>query len=394
MRLRPKVFSRNLCTKNMLQQKLDEAQNDFTEILANATTTNVECSRLKTQCHYALACIALARDADKTTASNHLKAGIAGATEQNVKMRMQSVLDQIANNNDNFVLRKSNTPVFSMLPQTLITTQRAISPVKHSTLIKTPVALSKEWMKKVVAITGSGISVESGLRTRQDLWSDPLWNRDACVSIAGFHENPNALWQLVKSFLSDAPNYRPTPNRNHFALARLEEAGILKGIITQNVDELHQQAGSKNVIELHGSLNRVICTTSSCTAQRAPIRDCASIISKQPNGEGVQITCECGGILRPDVVLFGEVVPETKKNAALDMLSDCELLLVIGTASDVAPASDLIRLANTKKTRILEIGLSPTMISDRYTDWRFESDGQACGDFLVNLVEKSIANKQ
>jgi NAD-dependent deacetylase len=200
-------------------------------------------------------------------------------------MRLENVLDQMAHNAEGpFVLRHSNAPVLSMFDwstDVFLTSRPSVGGAKKA-LSTTPSLLAEVLLKAkcAVALTGSGISAESGLRTRQDLWSDPLWSRDRCVSVTGFHREPADLWRLVQSFLSDVSNFTPAPNRSHAALAQLEAAGVLRGVITQNVDELHQKAGTNEVVELHGSLSRVVCR--SCNTHHG---SCADVLAKREKSD-------------------------------------------------------------------------------------------------------------
>ena len=221
-------------------------------------------------------------------------------------------------------------------------------------------------MTNVVAITGSGISVASGLKTRQDLWESGQWQRDKCVSVFG---EMDVLWRLVHSFLADADpvTLEPVPNAAHYALTELERCGVVGAIVTQNVDGLHQLAKSKNVIELHGSLMRVKCASCGCMQQQSCV-DYLHRVSAQPSS-----CTRCGQPkLRPDVVLFGEVVAQTEYSQASKAIADADALLIVGTACDVSPTADLIaRYAETKKP-IIEIAKQSSLITHRFRTLFFE----------------------
>jgi NAD-dependent deacetylase len=206
--------------------------------------------------------------------------------------------------------------------------------------------------RRIVALTGAGISSASGLSTRKQLWK--RFDRDAAVSAIGVRRDPGVLWRVVRDFLGEEGH---PPNAAHQVLARLPG---LVAIVTQNVDELHWQAalpGSQvPVLELHGTLSRMRCTdcgaldahpASAYLAQPAPPR-CAS----------------CQSPLRPDVVLFGEQLPARALEVALDEVLRCDLLLVVGCAMDVAPASELPRLAAGRGAQVVELKRTPSRISD------------------------------
>jgi NAD-dependent deacetylase len=187
-----------------------------------------------------------------------------------------------------------------------------------------------------VALTGAGLSTASGLRTRKQLWE--TFDRDRAVSVWKFREDPRVLWAVVRDFLGDSS---PAPNAAHLALARLP----LLGIVTQNVDGLHQAAGSRGpVVELHGSLEATRC--DACGARGPACRE----LLEQPLP-----SCVCGEALRPDVVLFGEWVARERLAQAAQLASTCDLLLVVGTAADVSPAADLPRLAAARGAVVVEV---------------------------------------
>lgn len=204
--------------------------------------------------------------------------------------------------------------------------------------------------RSILALTGSGMSVGSGLATRKDLWK--RWDRDAAVSVFRFREAPGVLWEVIADFLGDGP-HRPAPA--HLALAACP--GLL-GIITQNVDGLHQEAHlavhgalapMPPVIELHGTLLETRC--HACDARTG--RTAASYLGP---GRRRPPPCErCGGPLRPDVVLFGERVAPQRMRQSLELVRRCDALLVAGTAMDVAPASELPRVARELGIVVIEV---------------------------------------
>lgn len=204
---------------------------------------------------------------------------------------------------------------------------------------------------KIVALTGAGISAASGLQTRKQLWQ--RFARDEAVSAVRFHADPRTLWSVIAEFWGDR---RPQPNPAHLALARLPN---LLGVISQNVDELHQAAAvdpSSPILELHGSLLRTRCT--ACDAFGPP----ATTLPRDESG--LPPPCPCGGPLRPDVVLFGERVPSRVLAAAARLVVQADMLLVVGCAMDVSPASELPVLAALAGATVVEIKRQPSRLSE------------------------------
>lgn len=207
----------------------------------------------------------------------------------------------------------------------------------------------------VVALTGAGLSAESGLRTRKELWRQH--SRDDAVAIWKFQENPAVLWGVIRDFLGEGGH---RPNEAHRALARLSG---LAGVITQNVDGLHQQAHRDEhgqeapypILELHGSLDRTLC--HGCGHRDGG--PCSGYV----RGPLPPRCPRCGGAIRPDVVLFGERVDPALAGAALRLVAGCSLLLVVGCAMDVAPASELPRLARACGARVVEFKRSPSRLA-------------------------------
>ncbi|MBM4285453.1 MAG: NAD-dependent protein deacylase [Deltaproteobacteria bacterium] len=208
-----------------------------------------------------------------------------------------------------------------------------------------------------VALTGAGISVESGIpdfRSRGGLWErfDPM----EYATIQAFRRHPAKVWTMLREM--DALLVQARPNPAHLALAALEAAGLLAGVITQNVDNLHQAAGSRKVVEYHGNAHRFVCLACG----RLTPREGLDFASGPPS-------CDCGGLIKPDVVFFGEPIPPAAQKEALDLASSCALMLVIGTSAEVAPASYLPFTAKDHGALIVESNLETTNLSRRLTDY-------------------------
>lgn len=204
----------------------------------------------------------------------------------------------------------------------------------------------------VIAFTGAGISAESGIPTFRG--KDGLWNRYNPAELAspeGFRNNPKRVWEWYRWRMEIISKAKP--NMAHRILAKLEQLGYLKAIITQNVDGLHQRAGAKNIIELHGNIWRVKCI--KC--------DYNSKINEPP--QNIPPKCpKCNALLRPDVIWFGEALPQNQWNKAVIEVSKADLMFVIGTSLLVYPAAQLPMIVINNGGKIIEINLEPTYISN------------------------------
>lgn len=210
---------------------------------------------------------------------------------------------------------------------------------------------------RAVALTGAGISVESGIpdfRSKGGLWErfDPR----EFATIQAFRRNPAKVWTMLQEM--EAVILAARPNPAHLALAELEARGKLMGVITQNVDNLHQAAGSRNVVEYHGNALRFVCLSCRGRWERAALD-----FSRLP------IYCHCGGLIKPDVVFFGEPIPAAAQEAAYELVSACDLLIIIGTSGEVAPASFLPLTAKEAGAVILENNLDHTLLTRTVTDY-------------------------
>ena len=208
-----------------------------------------------------------------------------------------------------------------------------------------------------VVLTGAGISAASGVpsfRGHSGLWEkyDP---RDH-ATIQAFRDDPEKVWEMLWDL--DAILDEATPNPAHDAIAELERLGVVSSVITQNVDGLHQDAGSREVIELHGSRRTLTCLDCARTFARE------EVLAEVERGT-VPRCRACGGHLKPDVVLFGEELPHDAIRRARQEVTGCDDLLVVGTAAEVEPAASLPRLAREEGARIWEINPEPNLPTDR-----------------------------
>ncbi len=207
-----------------------------------------------------------------------------------------------------------------------------------------------------VALTGAGISVESGIpdfRSKDGLWS----KYDPCeyAYIDSFRIAPEKVWKLLNEMVTLFD--RVNPNDAHLALGELEQMGIIKTVVTQNIDSLHQRGGSSDVVEFHGHFRSLHCDNCSRMFTRQEV----SLKTLPPR-------CSCGGPIRPDIIFFGEGIPRDAYSRALEAAERCDLMLVVGTSASVAPASQLPRVAKNRGARLLEINPVASELTDGMTD--------------------------
>lgn len=213
--------------------------------------------------------------------------------------------------------------------------------------------------RHAIAFTGAGISTPSGIpdfRSAQSgLWEnvDPL----LVASIHGFRQNPRAFYDWVYPLVSTIMNAHPNPA--HQALACFEQMGLLKAVITQNIDRLHQCAGSRCVYELHGHLGEATCVQCFHVVAGEPI------INKFLADRAIPRCPDCGGVLKPNVILYGEQLPYKIVQAAQDASNQTDLMIVVGSSLEVAPASDLPLRALRGGAKLVIINLSPTHLDAR-----------------------------
>jgi len=211
---------------------------------------------------------------------------------------------------------------------------------------------------RVAVLTGAGVSAESGVPTFRA--SDGLWEGHRIEDVAtpmGFERDPELVWQFYNQRRVNVSKVQP--NAGHLALAKLEKRwGIRFTLATQNVDGLHQRAGSKNVLELHGCLSRTRCTGCELIEDRG-LED----LGKRPE-------CPtCSAPLRPDIVWFHEPLNDEIWSAAQDAAARCDVLLVVGTSAVVYPAAQMIPLAKNGRferaipANVIEFNLAPTEAS-------------------------------
>jgi NAD-dependent deacetylase len=231
--------------------------------------------------------------------------------------------------------------------------------VEEVKLNKAAAALRKSHY--AIAFTGAGISVESGIppfRGENGIWSkfDP-----DTLEVGFFYEHPVESWKVIReifyTFFGDAK-----ANKAHIALAKFEEKGLLKSVITQNIDNLHQQGGSKVVYEFHGNSQKLICT--KCHAVYTP-----GLIDL----DHLPPVCgTCSGLIKPDFIFFGENIPFDAYENSVDAAGKADVVIVIGSTGEVMPAAQMPYLAKQNGASIIEINTTPSKFTHAITDYYLE----------------------
>jgi NAD-dependent deacetylase len=213
--------------------------------------------------------------------------------------------------------------------------------------------------RRAVVLTGAGLSTPSGI---PDFRSEGtgLWSRDEpmlVASLSTFRTAPEKFFQWFRPLANQIFNARPNPA--HIAMAELEKAGRIHAVITQNIDVLHQKAGSKNVIEMHGTMNTLTCVR--CYHQ-----------VESSNYIGAFVECgeiprcpKCSSVLKPDVILFGEQLPQSAWYRAQRDARECDLMMVAGSSLEVLPVAGLPMQALDRGAHLIIVNNSPTYLNVR-----------------------------
>jgi NAD-dependent deacetylase len=232
--------------------------------------------------------------------------------------------------------------------------------------------------RRAAALTGAGISIDSGIPPFRG--AGGLWERFDPMEIAhidAFMRNPAMVWKVLVKDLKDVID-RARPNDGHRGLARLERLGILTCVITQNIDGLHQMAGNTDVIEFHGTFAWQRCIqcdrrieTSKVDASQLPPR------------------CACSGILRPDAVFFGEMIPPVALWRSQEVAARCDVMLVVGTSAVVQPAASMPVIAKESGAIVIEINPEPTALTGRISNYLIRGRaGEVMNRILAGLEAK------
>ncbi len=226
--------------------------------------------------------------------------------------------------------------------------------------------------RRVVALTGAGVSQESGLRTFRDPQTG-LWAKHKPEDLASpqaFRRDPKLVWDWYAWRREALKGVRPNPG--HYALVDLENRIPEFTLVTQNVDGLHRMAGSRRLFELHGNIQRVRCSECGRFAE-----------DWTEDSEDLPRCQACGGLLRPDVVWFGEALPRLALQAAVEAARSCELFLSIGTSGVVQPAASLAYAAHNRGAGLIEVNPDPTPLTPK-VDYFLQGKS---GELLPALVQ-------
>ena len=225
--------------------------------------------------------------------------------------------------------------------------------------------------KSIVFFTGAGISAESGIPVFRG--KDGIWNKlkpEELANFDAFINNPELVWEWYnhrKQIIKDSQ-----PNAAHQAISEFQKYFSEAIVVTQNIDNLHRRAGSKTVYELHGNIERNYC-----------IR-CHKFYNEDFELKDKVPTCECGGLIRPDVVWFGEYLPEDQFDAAEKAAKHCDIFFIAGTSAVVYPAASLIYTAKEAGAYLIEVNIEETEASRLMNESYF---GKA-GEVLPEILEK------
>lgn len=212
--------------------------------------------------------------------------------------------------------------------------------------------------RHVVALTGAGISTHSGIpdfrSPESGLWDhyDPM----EVATIAAFKQNPQNFYNWLRPLAQKILTAQPNPA--HLALAQMEQNGPLQAIITQNIDVLHTKAGSQTIYEVHGHMREATCM--QCLQSYESTQVMAEFLVAGP----VPVCPACHGVLKPNVILFGEILPVVTLNRARRHVRDCDVMIVAGSSLEVAPAGDLPMLAKYSGAKVIIVNFSETHLDD------------------------------
>jgi NAD-dependent deacetylase len=229
--------------------------------------------------------------------------------------------------------------------------------------------------KNLIVFTGAGISKESGIPPFRG--KDGIWNKfnPDILEINNYFSKTEENWVIIKSIFYDFFE-SANPNIAHYILAEWEQKAIVKHIITQNIDSLHQKAGSNNVIEYHGTNSSFICL------------NCSSIhLTKDLTLSNNIPTCaECGGILKLNFIFFGELIPTKAREDSLILSETCDLVLIIGSTGEVYPAAQIPFIAKRNGAKIIEINPETSAFTNKITDFFIKEKASIALEQINNFI--------
>lgn len=233
--------------------------------------------------------------------------------------------------------------------------------------------------KRVTGFTGAGISVESGIppfRGEDGLWSK--YDPDILL-LDNYMQNTREVWSVIKKLFFDFFG-NAQPNKAHYVMAWMEQNGLMADVITQNIDNLHQKAGSRNVHEFHGNSRQFECTKCS---KIIPLEE-VTLPEEPPSCP------DCGGLLKPDFIFFGEPIPSDAYNASVYDAQNSDVFLVVGTTGNVFPASQVPIMAKENKAKIIEINPEKSLFTESITDIFLQGKASEVTEKLENYLKQTI----
>jgi NAD-dependent deacetylase len=205
--------------------------------------------------------------------------------------------------------------------------------------------------------TGAGVSVESGIPPFRG--ENGLWNKydPGILDLDYFYSHPDKAWPVIKEIFYEFFG-NAKPNEAHIALAELENMDLLNGVITQNIDNLHHEAGSHTVYEFHGNSRHLVC--QKCNKSYEVNED--FLASLPPRCK------KCGSVLKPDFIFFGEMIPQYAYQKSIEEAKKADVFIVIGTTGEVVPASLIPQMAKENGVKIIEVNPNPSYFTHSLTD--------------------------
>ena len=230
---------------------------------------------------------------------------------------------------------------------------------------------------KTTVLTGAGISVESGIpafRGKKSFWDN---YNPKMLSVDHFYKNPEESWSVLEKIYEKV--IEADPNETHKILADMESENLIQHIITQNIDGLHNKAGSKNVIEFHGAANRFECLHCNIYYN----------FDEKEDFELPMRCSHCGNLLKPEIVFFGEGIPQPEYGLSIQTVVDSSLIIIIGTSGEVTPFNKLPEYAKDTGAQIVEINLTKTHYTDEIADISIQAKSTDVLRKIYNKIKES-----
>jgi NAD-dependent deacetylase len=226
--------------------------------------------------------------------------------------------------------------------------------------------------KSIIFFTGAGISAESGIPTFRG--KEGIWNKlkpEELASFDAFLRNPKLVWEWYNHRKKII--HQSQPNPGHIAIAEMQNIFPDVTVVTQNIDNLHRRAGSKTIYELHGNIERNFCIK------------CKTFYNEELDFSKGVPKCKCGGLIRPDVVWFGEYLPEDQFNASEKASRHCDVFFIVGTSAVVYPAANLIFVAKQNGAYLAEVNIEDTEVSGLADISFFGASGKILPEILDEM---------